>query len=65
MKLFQEQDANIRSLDPLKFTATANYKDKIKQNQKKTNETDTVISGKGTIHGMPVILLSWILDLWA
>ena len=51
---FQEQDANIRSLDPLKFTATANYKDKIKQNQKKTNETDTVISGEGAIHGMSV-----------
>ena len=51
---FQEQDANIRSLDPLKFTATANYKDKIKQNQKKTNETDTVISGEGTIQSMPV-----------
>lgn len=50
---FQEQDANIRSLDPLKFTATANYKEKIKQNQKKTNETDTVISGIGAIHGMP------------
>ena len=51
---FQEQDANILSLDPLKFTATANYKDKIKQNQKKTNETDTVISGEGAIHGMSV-----------
>lgn len=51
---FQEQDANIRSLDPLEFTATANYKEKIKQNQKKTSETDTVISGKGAIQEMPV-----------
>jgi len=51
---FQEHDTHIRSLDPLKFTATANYKEKIKQNQKKTNETDTVISGAGTIHEIPV-----------
>ena len=33
---FKEHNANIRSLDPLKFTATANYKEKIKLNQKKT-----------------------------
>lgn len=51
---FEEQDINIRSLDPLNFTATANYKDKVKQNQKKTNETDTVISGEGKIQGMAV-----------
>lgn len=51
---FEEQDRNIRSLDPLNFTATANYKDKVKQNQKKTNETDTVISGEGKIQGMAV-----------
>jgi acetyl-CoA carboxylase carboxyl transferase subunit beta len=51
---FKEQDTNICSLDPLNFTATANYKDKVKQNQKKTNETDTVISGEGTIQSMPV-----------
>lgn len=51
---FEEQDTNIRSLDPLNFTATANYKDKVKQNQKKTNETDTVISGEGKIQGMAV-----------
>lgn len=51
---FKENDTQIRSLDPLNFTATANYKDKVKQNQKKTNETDTVISGEGTVQGMPV-----------
>ena len=51
---FEEKDTKIRSLDPLKFTATAAYKEKLKQNQKKTNEIDTVISGLGSINGRRV-----------
>ena len=51
---FVESDQQIQSLDPLNFTATAKYKEKLKQNQKKTNETDTVICGSGTIQGQPV-----------
>ena len=51
---FVESDQQIQSLDPLNFTATAKYKEKLKQNQKKTNETDTVICGRGTIQGQPV-----------
>ena len=51
---FMESDQQIQSLDPLNFTATAKYKEKLKQNQKKTNETDTVICGRGTIQGQPV-----------
>ena len=51
---FVESDQQIQSLDPLNFTATAKYKEKLKQNQKKTNETDTVICGRGTIQGLPV-----------
>jgi len=51
---FEEKDTKIRSLDPLKFTATAAYKEKLKQNQKKTNEIDTVISGLGSINGRKV-----------
>ena len=42
------------SLDPLKFNATASYKEKLKQNQKKTNEKDTVICGLGSIEGRKV-----------
>jgi len=51
---FVESDQQIQSLDPLNFTATAKYKEKLKQNQKKTNETDTVICGRGTIQGQAV-----------
>lgn len=51
---FKESDTSITSLDPLKFNATASYKEKLKQNQKKTNEVDTVICGQGSIEGRNV-----------
>lgn len=51
---FEESDTQIVSLDPLEFNATASYKEKLKQNQKKTNETDTVICGLGSIEGRKV-----------
>lgn len=51
---FVESDQHIQSLDPLNFTATAKYTEKLKQNQKKTNETDTVICGRGTIYDQAV-----------
>ena len=51
---FKESDTSITSLDPLKFNATASYKEKLKQNQKKTNEVDTVICGQGSIEGRSV-----------
>jgi len=51
---FEEMDMGVSSLDPLEFNATASYPDKIKANQAKTKETDTVISGMGTMDGMPV-----------
>ncbi|NBB78794.1 MAG: acetyl-CoA carboxylase carboxyltransferase subunit beta [Verrucomicrobia bacterium] len=51
---FEEMDKGVRSLDPLEFNATSSYPEKLKQNQAKTKETDTVISGMGTLGGMPV-----------
>lgn len=51
---FEEQDATLVSGDPLEFTATAKYTDKIEQNQKKTGLKDAVINGIGTIEGIPV-----------
>ncbi|MFU8847551.1 MAG: acetyl-CoA carboxylase, carboxyltransferase subunit beta [Opitutales bacterium] len=53
---FEEMDLGVSSLDPLEFNATASYPDKIKANQAKTKETDTVISGMGTMGGRPVSL---------
>jgi acetyl-CoA carboxylase carboxyl transferase subunit beta len=51
---FEEMDTGVHSLDPLEFNATSSYPEKLKQNQAKTKETDTVISGMGTMDGMPV-----------
>ena len=51
---FEEMDEGVRSVDPLEFNATASYPEKIKANQAKTKETDTVIAGMGTMDGLPV-----------
>lgn len=51
---FVETDSGLHSLDPLSFNATASYPTKLKANQKKTKETDTVVSGTGTIAEQPV-----------
>lgn len=53
---FEEMDKGVHSLDPLEFNATSSYPEKLKQNQAKTKETDTVISGMGKMGGMPVSL---------
>ncbi len=53
---FEEMDQGVSSLDPLEFNATASYPEKLKANQAKTKETDTVISGMGTMGGLPVSL---------
>lgn len=51
---FAETDTGVYSLDPLEFNATASYAEKLKSNQAKTKETDTVVSGTGTIDSVPV-----------
>ena len=51
---FEEMDMGVYSLDPLEFNATSSYPEKLKQNQAKTKETDTVISGMGEMGGMPL-----------
>ena len=51
---FEEMDMGVYSIDPLEFNATSSYPEKLKQNQDKTKETDTVISGMGVMGGMPV-----------
>ena len=53
---FEEMDTGVCSLDPLDFNATSSYKEKLKANQNKTQETDTVISGIGKMSGIDVSL---------
>ena len=54
---FEEMDIGVYSLDPLEFNATSSYPEKLKQNQAKTKETDTVISGMGEMGGIPTSIV--------
>ena len=51
---FEEHDANLVSVDTLKFTGMASYTDRLKSYQKKTGLKDAVISGLGAIEGQRV-----------
>jgi len=46
---FREEFGNIKSSDPLKFTAVQSYNNRIKQDQKKTGLNEAVVSGEGRI----------------
>ncbi len=53
---FEEMDAQMSSVDVLKFTGVAAYTDKLQEYQKKTELKDAVISGVGKIDGHRVAL---------
>ena len=48
---FEEHDANMTSVDTLKFTGMASYTDRLKSYQKKTGLKDAVLSGLGKMDG--------------
>ena len=51
---FKEYDENITSVDPLRFTGSAPYREKLRQYQERTGMKDGVLSGLGTINGQKV-----------
>lgn len=53
---FRECDADLVSVDALKFQGVASYEEKLKQHRSKTGCKDAVCSGTGSIHGIPVSL---------
>src|ERR1043166_3399520 len=53
---FVEMDADLRSVDTLRFQGMASYKDRLKKYQKSTGLTDAVISGHGMLDGYKVAL---------
>jgi len=53
---FVETDADLRSVDTLRFQGMATYKDRLKNYQERTGLTDAVISGYGMIDGYKVAL---------
>jgi acetyl-CoA carboxylase carboxyl transferase subunit beta len=53
---FVEMDADLKSVDTLRFQGMASYKDRLKTYQKRTGLVDAVISGHGMIDGYKVAL---------
>ena len=54
---FQEMDEHLISPDPLSFQGPKSYKEKLKEEQEKTRMRDALISGKGKINNIDVILV--------
>ena len=53
---FVEIDENLSSVDPLHFKDSISYKDRLKENQKKSGLKEAVVSGDALIKGYPVSL---------
>ncbi len=51
-----EHDARLRSTDPLHFTDTKPYRDRLGATIKKTGVNDAVLIGSGAIEGMPCVV---------
>jgi len=53
---FVEIDENLSSVDPLHFKDSISYKERLKENQKKSGLKEAVVSGDALIKGYPVSL---------
>ncbi len=53
---FHEQDADLASSDPLGFTDTKPYPERIAAAQAKSGERDAIITGEATVGGNPAML---------
>lgn len=51
---FQESDAGMKAVDPLGFKGVATYEDRLETYRRKTGLIDAVITGSGTMEGIPV-----------
>jgi acetyl-CoA carboxylase carboxyl transferase subunit beta len=54
---FTETDEALESLDPLHFRDSVPYKDRLKENQRKTGLREAVIAGDALIKGTPVCIV--------
>src|SRR5436305_14704478 len=53
---FVEMDADLKSIDTLRFQGIASYKERLKNYQERTGLSDAVISGHGMLEGYKVAL---------
>lgn len=56
-KSFKEMDAKMHSVDPLGFSDTKRYADRIKDTIKKTGLHDAVRTGTAEINGIPIVMV--------
>ncbi len=54
---FEEHDASLAPVDPLKFTDKKSYKKRLEEAKAKTGKTSSVVSGSCTIEGIPAELV--------
>ncbi len=54
---FAETDENLISVDPLHFKDSVSYRERLKENQKKSSLKEAIISGNAQINGYPVSLV--------
>jgi len=52
----ETQDENLESTDPLNFSDTRPYKNRLEKSKSATGLKDAIINATGTIHGRPVIV---------
>jgi acetyl-CoA carboxylase carboxyl transferase subunit beta len=57
---FEERFEDVEPVDPIKFVDKKAYKDRLKDEQRKTGNKDAVVCGKGFIKGRP--LLTAVMD---
>jgi acetyl-CoA carboxylase carboxyl transferase subunit beta len=55
---WEELDSGLSSNDPLRFTDTRNYVERLRDMQKNTQLLDAVITGEGKVGGHPAIICS-------
>jgi acetyl-CoA carboxylase carboxyl transferase subunit beta len=53
---FEERFGDVEPVDPIKFVDKKAYKDRLKDEQRKTGNKDAVVCGKGFIKGRPLML---------
>jgi len=53
---FKEWDVEIEPQDPLAFSDTYSYRDRLKSQQEKTGRKDAIVTGEGTVNGRRVAL---------
>ena len=51
-----EHDADLRSTDPLKFTDTKAYRDRLASSSKATGRADAIIVGTGRLDDVPIVI---------